>query len=158
MEHAAQAHTVAARGTLTLSVADWFDTLLDLSRAYRFGPAEHSLVVATLRSVGGATLAQAFHFPEGLPTLRERNIELSAHAHRHDDGSAQLTVKTARFAQSVHFDLPDFVAQDEYFHLAPGSERTVQLKPLHAGARPAIAGRVAALNSHATAPVLELQP
>ncbi len=146
--HTQQTHTVAPHAALALPLAHWFDHFVDLSRAYRFGPAEHALVVATVFDAGGAQVAQAFHFPEGLPSRRERDIGLSARANRLADGSVELTLAARGFAQSVHFGVPGFVARDEYFHLAPGTERSVHLMPERAGA--AFAGHVAALNSVST--------
>ena len=151
MQHGSRSHTVAARGTLALPVAEWFDGFIDLSRAYRFGPAEHAMVVATLRDDTGAARGQAFHFPEGLPARREREIGLRADARLLADGSAELTLATRGFAQSLHFDVPGFIAQDEHFHLAPGATRTLRLVPARPGTTPALRGSVFALNAWAGA-------
>ena len=153
MAQASRTHTLGPRCTLALPMAQWFDAFIDLSRAYRFGPAEHALVVATLRDSAGDALMQAFHFPEGLPVRRERDIGLSASAQLHDDGSAELTLTTRGFAQSVHFDVPGFIPQDEYFHLAPLGERRLRLVPEHPGAKPALRGHAYALNAWAGAPM-----
>jgi len=153
MQHATQVHPIAARGALALPVAQWFDSFIDLSRAYRFGPAEHELVVATLRNEAGLVLGQAFHFPEGLPSRRVRDIGLSAQVQLLADGSAAITLTTRGFAQSVYFDLPGFTAEDEYFHLAPGGERTLRLVPTRSGMASALRGSVFALNSWTPAPL-----
>ena len=145
MERATLTQTVAAHGALSLPLAGCFDHFVDLSRAYRFGPAEHALVVATLRDAGGAQLAQAFHFPAGLPSQQAPEIGLSASATCGEDGAFDVTLATRRFAQSVHFDVPGFIAQDEHFHLAPGTGRVVRLVPAKTGA--ALRGHVGALNS-----------
>ena len=155
--HAEQTHTVAAHGALTLPLAQWFDHFIDLSRAYRFGPAEHALVVATVCDAGNAQVAQAFAFPDHLPARRERDIGLSARAERLADGSVDLTLTTRGFAQSVHFDVPGFIARDEYFHLAPGAARRVCLSPVAVDTRGGGRGQVHALNSLASV-TLELPP
>ena len=147
LERAGHAETVAAHGAVSLPLAQCFDHFVDLSRAYRFGPAEHAVMVATLRDGDGEQRGQAFHFPEGLPTQRAPEANLSAVATRRPDGAVDVALKAIRFAQSLHFEVPGFVAQDEYFHLAPGAERVVRLLPGTAGA--AFAGHVGALNSHA---------
>jgi beta-mannosidase len=138
---------VAARATLREPLAAWFDDFVDLNHAYRFGPAAYAMVVATLRGGDGERLAQAFHFPEGLPSQRLRDIGLAARAQMNDDGSAELTVTTRGFAQSISVDVPGFVAQDEYFHLEPGGTRTLRLVPQSARAVPALRGSVSALNA-----------
>ena len=151
------ARVVAARGTLSANLAEWLDGFVDVSRAYRFGPAEHTLVVASLLDANDLPVAQAFHFPEGLPSRRERDIGLTAQAQRDADGSALVTIRTARFAQSLHFDVPGFIAQDEFFHLAPGSQRVVKLVVSEPGTQPALRGSVHALNAWTSA-TLKLQP
>ena len=150
VERATQAVTVAAHGASRIPLAQCFDHFVDLSRAYCFRPAEHALVVATVFDVGGAQIAQAFHFPEGLPSDGGRDIGLSARAQRLSDGSVELTLAARGLAQSLHFDVPGFVARDEYFHLAPGGERVVRFDG-PPGAE--FSGHVAALNSRAIVPV-----
>ena len=78
---------------------------------------------------------------------------MSAQVRMHADGSAALTLRTRGFAQSIHFDLPDFIAQEEYFHLAPMGERTVRLVPRVAGARAVLRGDAFALNAWSSAPI-----
>ncbi len=151
VERATQAVAVAGHGASCLPLAQCFDHFVDLSRAYRFGPAEHALVVATLFDGGGTQLAQAFHFPEGLPSHGDRDIGLSARGQRLADGNVELTVGARRFAQSLHFDMPGFVAHDAYFHLAPGTERRVRF----AGPPGAtFNGHVSAVNSRELVPVV----
>jgi beta-mannosidase len=161
MERAVQTHTVAGHGALALPLASWFDRFIDLSQAYRFGPAEYAWVVATLRDATGCERAQAFHFTHGLPSRRGAHTGLRATATLQDDGSALVQLATRVFAQSIHFDVPGFVAQDEYFHLAPGAERVVRLVPAAPDAPDAaerahrhttgaaLTGQVAALNASA---------
>jgi len=154
LEQSTQAHTVPGRGALSLPVAEWFDTLLDLSRAYRFGPAEHALVAARLLDAQGDVLARAFHLPEGLPTRRERDIGMVAHARIAERGQFEITLRARGFAQSVHFDAPGFVAEDEFFHLAPGAEQRVRLTPTSPGSPvPSTLGSVLALNTWAVVPI-----
>jgi beta-mannosidase len=145
---------VPARGALSLPVAQWFSSLLDLSRAYRFGPAEHALVAARLLNAQGDVLARAFHFPEGLPARRERDIGLVAQAHIAEHGQLEVTLHARGFAQSVHFDTPGFVAEDEFFHLAPGTEQRVRLTPESADSpTPSTLGSVLALNTWTVTPL-----
>lgn len=154
MESASQRHDIGARATLSLPVGGWFDRFIDISNAYRFGPADHALVVSTLRDATGVQRAQAFHFCTGLPSTRERDIGLVGEARLRDDGSADVVLRTRGFAQSVHFQTPGFVAEDAYFHLAPGTERRVRLRPETPGSRPALRGGcVLALNAASASPL-----
>jgi beta-mannosidase len=147
LERVRQSHTVAARGSLTLPIAQWFDRLMDLARAYRFGPCEHALVAATLRTADDAEIAHAFHFPEGLPNTREGDIGLTAQAFRQSDGTLELVARTQKFAQSIEISMPGFAAQNEYFHLAPDTTRRVLLTPVRLGAEVMPRGEIRALNT-----------
>ncbi len=149
LECATQSHRIAGHGTSALSVAGWLDHFTDLSRAYRFGPAGHALVVATLRSASGAQLGQAFHFAEGLPDQAEHDVGLSAHVESLNDGGTLLVVESRRFAQSVDIDLPGFEPDDAYFHLAPGGRRSIRLTPTAVAPVGPASGSVGALNSRA---------
>jgi beta-mannosidase len=130
--HARRTVEVAPHATVEIAAASLFDGFFDLSYAYRFGPPAHDLVVATVRAPSG-TLAEAFHFPLGLPRARERDVGLTAEA-RADATGVVLVVKTRRFAQSIAVSVEGYEAEDSFFHLAPGGERTIPLRRLSAAA------------------------
>jgi beta-mannosidase len=138
---------VPGRGHATLAAESLFPSFLDLTYAYRFGPPGHDLVVASLVESGGdRVLAEAFHFPLGLPASREDDLGLTAEI-RHDGPDVRLTLRTRRFAQSVAIEVDGHSAEDNYFHLAPGSRREVRLVPSSPPRTPA--GTVTALNGRA---------
>jgi beta-mannosidase len=139
--------TNVGRGSLAIQVpphdaievpaASLFESWIDLSWAYRFGPPVAQVLHATFAD------RDAFFFPAGLPSTREPNVGLTARA-----AGDMLEIATTRFAQSVSIDAPGYVPGDDGFHLAPGQTRRVRLqkiddKPLR--------GHVSALNSDATA-------
>jgi beta-mannosidase len=101
-------------------------------------------VTATLKDSNGTLLAAAFHFPGGLKAQPESDVGLSARAFISDAHTIEVTVCTKRLAQSVHFDLPGFHADDEYFHLEPRSCAQVTLR---GNGNPPVSGYVHALNS-----------
>ncbi|MEO5492501.1 MAG: hypothetical protein ABIR08_00565 [Sphingomonas sp.] len=140
--------TVAAHGGESWAIGEWFDGFIDVSRAYRFGPAEHALVAATLRDAAGLTLDRASFFPEGLPAIRRRDVGLtiSEVAEQPEDGVI-VSISTKTCAQSVYFDADGYSAEDEYFHLAPGEIRIVRLSPLAGDTEPAPRVTVLALNA-----------
>ena len=146
---ASRALTLAAHETREIPAAVLFEGWLDLSYAYRFGPPPHDMVVATLTGPGSEVLANAFHFIGGLNAARELDIGLSAVATARPDGAFNLKIATRRFAQSVWVEIDGgFEASDAYFHLAPGSERTLVLRHLPREAAKSLRGRVHALNAH----------
>jgi len=127
-------------------VGAWLDGFVDVSHAYRFGPPPCDVVVATLIA-GAAPVAEAFYFPAGLAFPREADLGLAAEMSPATDGTAELVVRTRRFAQAVTIDVPGMTADDDFFHLAPGGERRVRLRRTRPeGGRTAL-GQVSALNA-----------
>ncbi|MEP7041528.1 MAG: glycoside hydrolase family 2 protein [Dokdonella sp.] len=141
---------VPARAALEIAATTLFEGFLDLSFAYRFGPAMADFVHAVLRS-DGKPVAETFWFPLGLPSSREADVGLGAIVHA--GASAQepiIEITTRRFAQSVTIDAPGFVADDNGFHLAPGQSRAVVLRAL-GSPRALVRASVSALNAEASA-------
>jgi beta-mannosidase len=141
---ARKAWNLPARSTQSLPCLDLFEHFMDLGYAYRFGPMPCEAVTATLKDVHGTVLAASFHFPGGLNAQPESDVGLSASAFMRDAQTIELTVCTKRLAQSVHFDLPGFQADDEYFHLEPNDHARVTLRGT--GNAP-VSGYVHAVNS-----------
>ncbi len=140
---------ILAHDAIELAAAALFDHLSDLSYAYRFGPPSQDLIVATFRAPGGIE-AQAFHFPLGLPSHRELDLGLTAEARVVADGSAELTVRTRRFAQSIAVEVDGFIPDDDWFHLPPGGQRTLQLRRTSgSGPVAAVKGALQPLNCEA---------
>lgn len=146
-----------ARSARSLACLDFFEHFMDLGYAYRFGPMPCNAIVATLRDRQGTQIAQAFHFPGGFSARAEADVGLSARATMLDAQTAELMVRTKRLAQAVHFDIPGFQADDDYFHLEPNAEMRVLLsgKKNHP-----LMGSVCAVNSikGARVELLELTP
>lgn len=109
----------------------------DLSFSYRFGPPLAELVVATLKLRDGTALSQDFYFPTGWLTEAQSGIALKARAEEASDKSYDLTIEASRSAQWVRIDVDHYTVSDQYFHLAPGAQRTVRLERLtNAPSRP----------------------
>lgn len=135
---------VPAHGAHTVASLDLFEHFMDLTDAYRFGPMSCHAVVATLRDAQDHQLAQTFFFPGDGGIRPDHDVGLSAQARMVDDRTAELTVRTKRLAQAVHFDVHGFQASDEYFHMAPRSEAQITLR---ASGRHSLVGDVHAINS-----------
>jgi beta-mannosidase len=150
---ATRALVLAGRETTEIPAAALFESFQDLSYAYRFGPASHDVVVASLVAADGSTLAQAFHFIGGLSAGRELEVGLTATATARDEKVFAVRIATRRFAQSLWIEADGFSPDDAYFHLAPGSEKTVLLhRAPNEPVRP-LRGRVHALNAHTPAKI-----
>jgi beta-mannosidase len=150
IEHGTTTVHVPARGGVTVPALQLLPGFTDLSYAYRFGPMSCDAVAATLRDASGATLAQAVHFPGGIAAQARSDAGLSARVTTLEDGTIELVVRSQRVAQGVHFDIPGYTPDDEYFHLMPREEARVVLRGV-AGRLPA--GRVHAANSFSSAAV-----
>jgi beta-mannosidase len=141
---------VTARGALAVSALEFFEGFMDLSYAYRFGPPAHELLVATLSDkTDGRRLAEDFYFPLGEAFALQTDIGLAAQAHDPGNDDMRLTLRTRKCARFVYIDVAGFDAAEQYFHLAPESERVVALRRSTAGAE--LKGHVRALNSSGAA-------
>ena len=138
--------TIGPRAAAEVAVDGLLEGFRDPGYAYRFGPAGNDLVVATLHD-GATTIAEAFHFPLGLPADRSADSPVAAAADWDDDGTVLLTLSAERFAQSVSIEADGFLPDDDFFHLAPGDARVVRLRG--DGTRRECAASVQALNAHA---------
>jgi beta-mannosidase len=118
----------------------------DVTYAYRFGPPGHDVTVARLSDAKtGATLGRAFHFPRGLRDERASDLGIEARAERIDENAWRLTVGAKKTAWAVAVDARGFVADDDFFHVAPGDTCSTVLT----GRGATIAGSVKPLNASA---------
>ncbi|MDJ0930981.1 hypothetical protein [Breoghania sp.] len=136
------------RQVLELPATDLFEAFFDTTYAYRFGPVSHDVTVARLVDRDTEhTLAEAFHFPHGVPAARiEPEIDISVEAT--ETGDWTLRLATTRFTQSVNIVDDGFRPSDDWFHLAPGAKKIVALKQRHRAAADVTPnGTVTALNA-----------
>ncbi|MHA6641607.1 glycoside hydrolase family 2 protein [Mesorhizobium sp. A623] len=133
---------VEAHGALTLSGFDVLGAFFDMNYAYRFGPAGHEMTVARFVPDNGDKIAEAFHALPGTMTGR-RDVGLSARVERTPAGW-QMALDCRRAA--YHVDIRDemFRAEENGFHLVPGSEKIVRLIGPMAGSP---SGTVSAINA-----------
>jgi beta-mannosidase len=124
---------LAPHSAATLPATDLFGAFFDTTYAFRFGPPAHDVTIGRFVDGEGRTIAEAFHFPRGR-TKALFPAALSAEL-RQDAEGWMLDLSADRFAQSVAIEAEGFLAGDNWFHLAPGSVKTVRLLP-HAGTDP----------------------
>jgi beta-mannosidase len=146
---ATRAIEVAPHGHFQSNAMGLFDNFYDLSYAHRFGPPAHTLLAARLRRVPSDDVSEAFHFPQGLSAISQIDPAVQGRAVILSDTEVSLTVNTVHFAQSVTISMDGLISDDQYFHLAPRSERTVRLRGDTRGRRPS--GMLKALNSRTAA-------
>jgi beta-mannosidase len=144
---------VPAHSNRSWPLMAWFDWFSDWSWAYRFGPVPAQVVEAVLKSDSGEVLARAVAFPGGMALPMEGDLGLLGAAKVNDVGDMQVRISTRRFAQAVHIEWDGYVADDAYFHLAPGEQRTLILRA-SGQARPAASGLVLAINTDTMSTIL----
>ncbi|PWC67883.1 beta-mannosidase [Azospirillum sp. TSH7] len=121
--------TLPARGAISLPAAELSDRFFDTTYAYRFGPIPHDVVTAQLLSAEreAEPIDESHYFPKGR-SLPRSDLGLTAVVGG-QEGDWALRLATARFACSVHVEDERFQAEDAWFHLPPGVERVVRLRP-----------------------------
>ncbi|MCA0422936.1 MAG: glycoside hydrolase family 2 protein [Proteobacteria bacterium] len=122
----AQAMTIPPHTTVRRSCAEIFGVFFDVTAAYGFGPAPHVVSAARLtETASGKSIADAFHFPLGRAAAM---ADPGLTANLTCDGTDwYVTLRAERLAQSVHVAAPGFVTADDWFHLAPGTPRSLHL-------------------------------
>ena len=122
--HASTDLVLAPRSTIGLAATTLWGGFFDTTYAFRFGEPSHDVTVARLvDSATGGFIAEAFHFPLGRGQARH-DLGLEARARREQD-AWHITVSTRRSAQSLRLCCGGGMPSDNYFHLAPGMERTI---------------------------------
>jgi beta-mannosidase len=119
--------TIAPRSAQTLRVDALFPRFLDAGYVYRFGPVSHDLITAELTAPDGRVLARASALPLG-SSVQLDELGLSG-AFELRQGRLGVRVTTQRFARRVELELDsrDVMPEDNFFQLAPGSERWIAL-------------------------------
>lgn len=140
--------SVAPHDAVACNAVALLDRFIDVGAAYRFGPASHDLVVATLRDAEGSVRSQSLHLPSGWPAARERDVGLTATVERLDDDTYSLAVESRRVALAVRVDVAGFSCNDDYFHVVPGIGRALVLRRLSGSAPPR--GALQPLNASAS--------
>ncbi len=125
-----RAVSLAPRHKQVIAATDLFGAFFDTTYAYRFGPPSYNVTVAKLTDQAtGALIATAFHFPQGRHMAMHPAVfqtEMSEEKQRWT-----LDVTADRFAQSVHITAEGFRPSDDWFHLAPGETRPIELRPIN---------------------------
>lgn len=143
--HAREAVRLAPRESRTLAVGSLFESFMDLTYAYRFGPPGCDVVVATLTDPNGAQIARDFYFPLGHTLATEPDVGFSAAIEKLNESEYELALTARRTARFVTIHVENYDVSEQYFHLAPAIPHRVRLKTRKPLAP--LKGHVAALNS-----------
>ncbi|MCX6130307.1 MAG: glycoside hydrolase family 2 protein, partial [Proteobacteria bacterium] len=117
-----------AHSAVKLSAQSLFSHFIDFTYAYRFGPASHDLVLASLKdSKSGQILSQDWYLPQAFPSSQHSDLEIEAFAEPVGPGLYDLIISSKKWAQSLVIDVKSYQTENNYFHLAPGMSYRVRL-------------------------------
>jgi beta-mannosidase len=132
------------RSAVELGVEALLGRFVDSTYAYRFGPPGHDATAARLIDMQSReVLAEALHFPLGLPSSQRSDLTLSASALKRPAGFA-LSIRSNAVAYAVHVEAEGYEPDDDYFHLEPDQPKTILLTGAAAPER--ATARIVALN------------
>lgn len=148
-----QAIELGPRSSMSVPLVALLDHFMDLNHAWRFGPPACDVVQVCLLGASDDVVADALHFPLGLAALvcrPERDLGLQLRV-TVDDDAGEIAITTQRCVIGAHLDVPGWAADDNHFHLAPGSTHRVRLQREVDGVP--LAGTLHALNLSGPLPV-----
>ncbi len=99
----------------------------DISYVHRFGPPAYDVVTVSLVVPEGMAISQASFLAGERIRPIDHGLSLEAVAHEEDEETWRLKVSTARFAQWVQICIDGWQPEDSWFHLLPGTERSMRL-------------------------------
>ena len=120
---------VEARSRRIISADEVLGGFYDVSYAYRFGPRNHDVVIATWYGADRQVIGEAFHFINRSVPVAERNLSLEATVDRGSGGEYRLSLASDVFLQGVTVASKGYLPDDNYFHLVPGRVRIVTFRP-----------------------------
>ena len=140
-----RALTLAPRSTTTVSADELLGYFADLTYSYRFGPRQHDVVSACLYDEENNRLHEDFYFPVSYAVAPKKIEGITVEVMTLEDGQLALKIFTPHFLQSVRLELRSHRVEDNYFHLAPNTDRLIRLTALGDSALP-VKGYLEALN------------
>lgn len=135
---------VAARSAQTLLSDAILQGFRDVTYAYRFGPPQHDLAIATLLDEERQVVSEAHFFPTPRVPALLSAVEVHAEAEALADGSYEVSLRSDRFLHYLSLDAKGFLPDDNYFHLSPLRPKKVRLAS--SGTSGKLKGYVEALN------------
>jgi beta-mannosidase len=126
--------TLAPRSRQVLASAALLDRFHDVTYAYRFGPPQQDVAVATLFDAEHRVVSEAFYFVGARePSLVTPQLEIEAQTA--DAGCFEVTLHSDHFLRSVSFDCSGYLPDDNFFHLVPARAKLVRFTPVSPGSR-----------------------
>src|SRR5262249_474344 len=103
------------RGRQTLAADALLHAFRALTYAFRFGPPQRSLAIATLFDAQRRVVSEAFHFVARREPAYVDGVQLDVEAAPAAPGRCVVRLQADRFLQAVRFDAPGYLPSDSYF-------------------------------------------
>lgn len=100
----------------------------DTTYAYRFGPPQHDVVVATWFDEKRCVISEAFHFVRRSQSAQATPQHVVASAESTWDGGYCVTICSERFLHAVRLHADGYLPEDNYFHLPPHWTKKVMFR------------------------------
>jgi beta-mannosidase len=118
--------SVAPHTTLAIPGDAILGRFSDIGWSYRFGPPAHDVVAIELRDRDGTLLGTDLYLPQGLPSLVQ-DVPLDGHVVCAGNRDVHVEIGSDRLAYAVHIEAGEWIAMDNYVHVAPGRRVTVRI-------------------------------
>ncbi len=136
---------LAARSAQTLSADALLGHFMDVTYAYKFGPAKHDVVACQLLDAEKNLIADSYYFPNGLNLPMQHRVDVEAQIVAVSEHILLLTLSSDCFLQSVSISVRDYLPEDNYFHLSPGHAKAIKLEKVSNSGK-SFRGHISALN------------
>ena len=119
---------VAAATSISVEVDGLIGGFRDLTNVYRFGPRVCDVISVGLADETGRVVSEAVHLAGGhfRPVVADVGLAATSSVVA---GAVELKVSSVEFAQWVSIESRDWAPDDNWFHVVPGDDRVVTLRP-----------------------------
>jgi len=119
---------IGPRDSIRFQLDEILGHFYDTTYSYRFGPAKHDVVTASLKDSQGRVLSSAFYFPNNEIPAFHLSADISLDLKKINDEIYELYFKSNKFLYAVCIDTPGYLADDNFFHLAPNTLKVVIMR------------------------------
>jgi beta-mannosidase len=124
--------SLASRSSVEIPIDRFLGGFVDSSYSYRFGPPGFDLCLARLHAhaaiEGAEPLAECVHLVSPCDASPNDEIGLRAEWIASSGRSAILEIAAERFARNVSIEFDEAQPADDFFHLAPGRPRRIEVR------------------------------
>jgi beta-mannosidase len=136
---------ISGRSAASFESDELLGTFYDVTYAYRFGPPNHDLAIATLYGSDREILSESFYFVSHREPAMLTAAKLDAEVEALEGDRYRVKLLSDKFLHNVRLQVNGFLPADNHFHLVPGRAKLVLFTPIEPR-HPGFKGSVEALN------------